>query len=122
VSFGLIPDPPIEQKKTQLATDLLAGIKPRTAVVTQRPPLQESDKSAQAAGFTSREPVQRVATGRPTRRRRKQEESYALSMRCPASVLERFIAYAEKYRLSYPLALEQLLDESDGVAKNIQKI
>jgi hypothetical protein len=118
MAFGLNDDantPAVSS--AQVTTDLIANIKPRPA---PRPAanIAESDKAAAAAGFTSREPAAKTTLpyDRPTRRKRKLEQCYPLSMRTPVSILERFIRYAEEHKLSYPLALESLLDESDKLA------
>ena len=116
-SFGLNPEPDETAPKPQVAKDLIANLVPRKS---PRPisNLAESDKAAADAGFTSRDPSSKPQTYvRPTRRRRTPEQSYPLSMRTPVSILERFIAYAEERKLSYPLALESLLDDSQELAR-----
>ena len=119
--FGLEPEEP-HKPKTEFAADLLANIKPRN-IPKPVIPISEGDEAAQRAGFTSREPSVRVAPyTRPTRVRRKLEQSYPLSMRTPVSILERFIAYAEAKKLSYPLALESLLNDSDDLARQTLKM
>lgn len=118
--FGLGIDDPIATPSApaapSVATELLSGLRPRIAARPQSP-LIESDENAKKAGFTSREPNSAAVVSsytRPTRQRRKQEQTFPLSMRTPESILRRFIAYAEKHKLSYPLALEKLLDESES--------
>lgn len=117
--FGLSPEPdetPTEEQKPTLATDLLAGLRGGR---TKRPPisLTESDKLAQEIGFTSREPGSKVSYSRPTRKRQKRavEFTFALNMRVRESLLNRFIAYCDEKALSYPEALEQLMNEASGV-------
>jgi hypothetical protein len=114
--FGLKPDaPPTTAPK--IATDLLAGIKPR-AVSRTNLNLEESDKAAERIGFTSREPKPAAVIDEPQRRRRrKPEPTSPLSMRLRNSIHARFIDYAEARNLSYPAALELLLDESERLRK-----
>ena len=113
--FGLKADEPATPKP-QVNVGLISSIKPR---VSPRPipHMAESDKAAEASGFTSREPGPKFEPYiRPARRKRKQEQTYPLSMRAPVSILQRFIAYAERHKLSYPFALERLLEESESLA------
>jgi len=113
--FGLKSEEPAVPKP-QVNVSLLSNIKPREA---PRPTshVAESDRAAEATGFTSREPGPKFEPYiRPARRKRKQEQTYPLSMRAPVSILQRFIAYAERHKLSYPFALERLLDESESLA------
>lgn len=114
--YGLEPEPkedPIEKPKPTVNLTLLSKIQARSASRTRSVDIAESDKIAEASGFTSREPGPKVeAYIRPKRTKRKPEQLYPISMRAPVSVLQRFISYAEKHHLSYPLALERLLDES----------
>ena len=113
--FGLKREEPAVPKP-QVDVDLISSIKPRES----RHPITniaESDRVAEAAGFTSREPGPKFEPYiRPARQKRKHEQTYPLSMRAPVSILQRFIAYAEKHKLSYPFELERLLEESESLA------
>jgi hypothetical protein len=102
-----------EKQKPTIDLTLLSKIQPRSPSHPRSVDVAESDKMAEASGFTSREASPQVEPYiRPKRAKRKLEQLYPISMRAPVSVLQRFIAYAEKHHLSYPLALERLLDES----------
>jgi hypothetical protein len=114
--FGLehkTNDDSTEKPKPTVDLTILSKIQPRSPARARSIDLAESDKMAEASGFTSREAGPKIEPYiRPKRTKRKPEQLYPISMRAPVSVLQRFIAYAEKYHLSYPLALERLLDES----------
>ena len=113
--FGLKTEDPAVPK-TQVNVGLISSIKPREA---PRPTgnIGESDRAAEATGFTSREPGPKVEPYiRPLRKKHKQEQRYPLSMRPTVTTIERFNAYADKHKLSLPLALERLLDESESLA------
>ena len=114
--FGL-GDEQTKPSTPSVAGDLLTKIKPR-----QKPRsignLEEHDSAAATAGFSSREPSKTSeAYKRPRRKRREVEQTYALNMRAPESILKRFIARAEKYGLSYPLTVEKLLDAADELER-----
>lgn len=103
--------------KPQVSTNLLAHIKPRTA---PRPSINiaESDRAAESVGFSSREPSSArppVAEvyGTPRRQKRTPEPTTAISMRVPRSIHVRFRDFADERKLSYPEALEKLLDNNE---------
>jgi len=106
-------DEPLENTQSTVDLTLLSKIQPRSPTRPRSIEVAESDKIAEASGFTSREagPVVEPYI-RPKRTKRQLEQLYPISMRAPVSVLQRFIAYAERHHLSYPLALERLLNES----------
>ena len=113
--FGLKPEEPAIPK-SQVNVGLISNMKPRE---TPRPitHIAESDRAAEASGFTSREPGPKVEPYiRPLRKKYKQEQRYPLSMRPTVTTIERFNAYADRHKLSLPLALERLLDESESLA------
>ena len=115
--FGLEPEGKGEEKtKPTVDVGLISRIQPRTPIRPIRRDMTESDRMAEMTGFTSREPSTPIVQPyiQPTRTKRKREQTYPFSMRPPVSVLQRFIAYAEKHRLSYPRALEKLLDDNDA--------
>lgn len=102
--------------KPQVNLDLISNIKPREAA---RPTshIAESDRAAEATGFTSREPGPKVEPYiRPLLGKRKPEQRYPLSLMPTVETRLRFNAYAKKHNLSLPLALERLLDESESLA------
>jgi hypothetical protein len=117
---------PIPGSKDEPTTDKPKGVDPsavasfKPAARRQRPiNLSDSDKVAEGAGFTSREPGPKVVPYVvPRKKKRVPEQPCPLSMRAPLSVVERFLRYAEKYNLSNPLALERLLDVNDLFEKN----
>jgi hypothetical protein len=121
--FGLKLDE--TQKKPEVAKDLLAGMKPR-ASSRSNVDLAESDRNAVSAGFRSRESVPAVFSDpgnymTPRRRKREPEPTTPLSMRPPRSVHARFRDYADGLKISYPEALEKLLDESETLARLQQR-
>jgi hypothetical protein len=112
--FGLKNDEPVT---SQVATELIGSIKPRIA---PRGPvnLAEIDRVATSAGFTSREPsaapppaTELYAT--PKRKKKAPEPTTPLSMRLRISVHRRFRDWADDRKLSYPEALEKLLDANE---------
>lgn len=78
----------------------------------QRPvaALAEIDQAAQGHGFTSREKAA------PRRRRRvvRQAGTRFLALRTTEDLYDRFVAYADRFELTYNDALEQLLDIVEG--------
>jgi hypothetical protein len=121
--FGLNLDE--TQKKPEVSTDLLASIKPRSSSRVNVD-IAESDRNATSAGFRSRESVpavfpEEVNYMTPRRRKRKPEPTTPLSMRPPRSVHARFRDYADRLKISYPEALEKLLDDSDTLARLEQR-
>ena len=114
--FGLKADDSVPVKPA-VNTNLLASIKPWT---TPRPTVNiaESDKVAATAGFTSREPVPSGEVYvRPLRQKRKPEQTSSLSMRLPVSIHLRFRDFADNLKLSYPAALEKLLDDNEVLSR-----
>jgi hypothetical protein len=114
--FGLKNDEP-SPAKPHVAPDLLASIKPRSA---PRPSINvaESDRLAATAGFTSREPSHlavdpREIYGTPRRAKREPEPMTPLSMKLRRSLHKRFRDFADERKLSYPEALEKLLNDSE---------
>ncbi len=104
-----------EAEKPQISSQLLSAVRPRSSprpIVDTR----ESDRKAAESGFTSREPVALAPTEAyltPRKQRRKQEVTTPLSMRVPRSVHVRFLEFSEEHVLSYPRALEKLLNDSE---------
>jgi len=118
--FGLKSADPTPAKP-EVTTSLLAGIRPRT---TPRAALniEESDRVAATAGFTSREPspatiLDSADYATPLRRKRKPEPLTSLSMRLPRSIHERFRDFADGLNIPYPEALEKLLNDSEVLSR-----
>ena len=113
--FGLLDDdeelgPDVGQSLSEkLAAFPLAA--PRHAV-----DLAAVDAAAAPHGFISREagPAQGSGSGTHGRRRRviATEPTRHLAIRLTASQYERFVAYADRHKLTYHDALARLLDES----------
>jgi len=107
--FGLLDD---EEDVTPPLADRLAAF----PVVSPRPAvdLAAVDAAAASHGFVSREaaplPVQP-----PARRRRAipSEPTRHLAIRLTASAYDRFVAYADRYKLTYHDALVQLMDAGE---------
>ena len=117
--FGLKLD-----EAPHVATDLISSVKPRTS---SRSTINtaESDRVAGAAGFTSREPSAAVAVApyaTPRRQKRPPEVRTPLSMSVPRSVHVRFRDFADERNLSYPDALEKLLNDSELLQRLERKV
>lgn len=104
---------------------LLTGLKSRIQSEVSIPH-EESDHAARSVGFESREnkkPASAAAAAGPQKRRRAAEETYPTSLRLRRSLKERLNAYCRKHAykpgcdLSYPEAIERMLDESEGSLK-----
>lgn len=114
MDFGLKRED-LASESPQVATDLISAVKPRTSPRTIVSP-SESDRLASESGFKSREPAPLVPADAyltPRKKKRRQEVTTPLSMRVPRSVHVRFLEYSEARVLSYPAALEKLLNESE---------
>ena len=109
--FGLSNETNAPKQEVDL-TLLAAAIKPRQ---TRQINLGESDRSAAANGFTSREPAAPPPELyiRPVKKQVRHEQRTTLSFKPRASVHLRFNDYALKYKLSNPDALEKLLDDAE---------
>jgi hypothetical protein len=94
---------------------LIDSIKPR-AEGELKVDVKESDKAAESAGYNSREAKPPVDTSAafatPRRKKSVPEVMTPLSMRLRRSVHVRFIEFADERNLSYPEALELLLNNS----------
>jgi len=109
--FGLSPDKTPPKPEVDLSL-LAAAIKPRPVRLIN---VGESDRSAAANGFTSREPAVEAPELyiRPVKKQVRHEQRTTLSFKPRASVHLRFNDYALKYKLSNPDALEKLLDDAE---------
>ena len=116
--FGLMEDP--EQSvesptSTALFSEKLASFP--TAAPKHRIDIAAMDEAAAAHGFVSREVPHTPATPYPPAGRRRRivpvEPTRHLAIRLVASQYERFVAYADKHKLTYHDALAQLLDHEN---------
>lgn len=88
--------------------DLALQFKP-TPISRTNPAIEDVDRVAEAAGFSSRE---RSAPPITLRRRRSSvpAPSRHLAIRMPELLFARFLRYADKHQLTYNNAISQLLD------------
>lgn len=109
--FGLIDDPQERPDQAEGKIDL-SGFTP----VKKRFPvnLAEIDAAAAPHGFVSREAVPLAAPGSLIRRRRAMpaEPARQLAVRLSESQYARFLAYADRYQLTYHDAITKLLDHA----------
>jgi len=108
--FGLIDDTDDAVEPSERKIDL-SGFAP----VQKRSPidLAEVDAAAAPHGFVSREAVPVVAeAATPGRRRRAvpSEPTRHLAVRMVQSQYDRFVGYADRYKLTYHDAITKLLD------------
>ena len=108
--FGLIDDPDDVVERSEGKIDL-SGFAP----VQKRFPinLAEVDAAAAPHGFVSREAVPAAAEApTPGRRRRAvpSEPTRHLAVRMVKSQYDRFVGYADRYKLTYHDAIIKLLD------------
>jgi hypothetical protein len=109
MGFGLDES---DDKKPVVTSEALSKFKPRQAPKPVANVI-ESDVAAAQAGFISREPKPKKAV-RPTKPKQEVEQSFQLCMRLPSSTLDQFVAFATKHKLSYPKAMQKLLDGFRG--------
>lgn len=108
--FGLIDDPNDAAERSEGKIDL-SGFAP----VRKRSPidLAEMDAAAAPHGFVSREALPVVVeAAAPVRRRRAvpSEPTRHLAVRMVKSQYDRFVGYADRYKLTYHDAITKLLD------------
>jgi hypothetical protein len=110
--FGLADDDAVDTSMppTSLSDRLAAFpvVQPRA-----RLDLAAVDAAAAPHGFVSREATPVVAEGKPLGRRRRAipaEPTRHLAIRIVSSQYNRFVAYADRYQLTYHDALKKLLD------------
>lgn len=113
--FGLLHDEDDQAgpNASQAFADKLASFP--VATPKHRIDLAAADAAAAPHGFVSREPAQPTPvpfTGASSRRRRitPVEPTRHLAIRLTSSQYDRFVAYADKHRLTYHDALGRLLD------------
>jgi hypothetical protein len=101
--FGLIEDDPEEVMKMSLSERLTAfpAVSARHII-----DVAAADAAAAPHGFTSREP----ARLKRKRRTLATEPTRHLAIRCPQSLYDRFVAYADRHRCTYTEAIEHLLN------------
>ena len=108
--FGLIDDPDdvVERSEGKIDLSGFAPVKKRSPI-----DLAEVDAAAAPHGFVSREaaPVFAEAAS-PGRRRRAvpSEPTRHLAVRMVQSQYDRFVGYADRYKLTYHDAITKLLD------------
>lgn len=116
--FGLMDDPD-ERVDTPTSpagfSEKLASFP--TTTPKHRIDIAAMDEAAAAHGFVSREVPSTPATLYPPGGRRRRivpvEPTRHLAIRLVASQYERFVAYADKHKLTYHDALAQLLDHEN---------
>jgi hypothetical protein len=100
--FGFTPEEPPPEK------DLALQFKP-TPISRKNVAVEEVDRVAEAAGFSSRE--RGPAPVAPRRRRSlAPQPSRHLAIRMPEPLFNRFLRYADRHQLTYNDAIAQLLD------------
>lgn len=109
--FGFIPE------SEEPEADLALQFKP-TPVHRPLHPMEELDRAAGAAGFSSREPSELAPDATPARRRRINREpaTRALAIRMTEPQFRRFLSCADRHQLTYSETISHLLDiagESD---------
>ncbi len=123
--FGLVDDPDDPGLPNSDRIDL-SGFPP----VKKRLPIDlvEVDAAAAPHGFVSREStpipttmdapssatMTHIVQSYPRRRRVAPEPARALAVRMTQADYERFVAYADRYQLTYHDAIKKLLDEVGG--------
>ena len=112
--FGLMDDDEdLDPATPRSLSDKLASFP--AAAPKHRIDLIAADAAAAPHGFTSREPSPYMTAPRaPSRRRRLApvEPTRHLAIRLTESQYERFVAYADRHKLTYHDALARLLDRS----------
>jgi hypothetical protein len=108
--FGLMDEPDDDVKRSEGKIDL-SGFSP----VQKRAPidLAEVDAAAAPHGFVSREAAPVVAEAAMSGRRRQAVPSQPtrhLAVRMVKSQYDRFVGYADRYKLTYHDAITKLLD------------
>jgi hypothetical protein len=107
--FGLDPDVDVERSDGKLD---LSGFAP----VQKRSPIDFAQVDAAAAphGFVSREAVPAIAEAAATPGRRRRavpaKPTRHLAVRMVQSQYDRFVGYADRYKLTYHDAITRLLD------------
>ena len=113
--FGLMDDPDDDASHVNPSlSEKLASFP--AAAPKHRIDLAAADAAAAPHGFVSRDPSSSTNTSptRPLRRRRLMpvEPTRHLAIRLTASQYDRFVAYADKHKLTYHDALARLLERS----------
>lgn len=100
--FGFTPEEPPSER------DLALQFQP-TPISRKNLAIQDVDRVAEAAGFSSRE--RGPAAAAPRRRRSlAPQPSRHLAIRMPEPLFNRFLRYADRHQLTYNDAIAQLLD------------
>ncbi len=112
--FGLLDDetsPPLLTSSLTEKIAMFAPVKPR-----QQVDIAAADAAAAQHGFVSREISEAADTKLLGRRRRTvpSEPTRHLAIRLSSSAYDRFVAYADRQKLTYHDALARLLDTVGG--------
>lgn len=112
--FGLLEETqPDQQSEPDALSQKIAAFPPMFP--KHRIDVAEMDQAAASHGFVSREalPIEQEVQGR-RRRVAALEPSRHLAMRVPVSQYKRFVAYADRHKLTYHDALARLLDQAQS--------
>lgn len=91
-------------KAGRKSLDLSGFDKPMPQQQNEEVEERAAERAAERAGFTSREPTERVV-----RQRKAQEPTDQVFVRAPISVINRFKIHCNETGMSYGAALEELL-------------
>ena len=112
--FGLLDESAEEGLRGEASIDrkiaLFSAVKPKVGV-----DVEAIDAAAAQHGFTSREPASRGDAPPLSGRRRRaipSEPSRHLAIRLPLSGYDRFVAFADRQKLTYHDALLRLMDKA----------
>lgn len=112
--FGLLDESAEERLKGDASIDhkiaLFSAVRPKMVV-----DVEAIDAAAAQHGFTSREPASRGDAPLSSGRRRRavpSEPSRHLAIRLPSSGYDRFVAFADRQKLTYHDALIRLMDKA----------
>ena len=109
--FGLLDEEEDPPARPATLTERLAAfspVKPRGSI-----DMEAVDAAAAPHGFISRGAIPAAPPGQQGRRRRAipSEPTRHLAIRLTASAYDRFVAYADRYQLTYHDALNRLMNE-----------
>ncbi len=110
--FGLLEEDVAEHPRTPTLSETIATFP--TATARTSVDLSASDAAAARHGFVSREAGE-IIDNRPQGRRRRavpSEPTRHLAVRLTASAYDRFVAFADRHKLTYHDALVNLLDKA----------
>ena len=111
--FGLLDDDEPQEERPESFSERLASFP--VAAPKHRIDVAAADAAAAPHGFISREAVQTPALVQSSGRRRRivpVEATRHLAIRLAESQYDRFVAYADRHRLTYHDAIARLLDKA----------